>query len=120
MNVNKNDVLGLIFYYENSAEIDPGIQDTTLKVLNDVLAAIEEAEAAAKKKRKSPNKSGILQIDPETGKIVAEYKTQNEALEAIGRKASLEFLMRLEEELRLIRLMVTSGTLRMSSLVSFN
>lgn len=86
MNVNKNDVLGLIFYYENSAEIDPGIQDTTLKVLNDVLAAIEEAEAAAKKKRKSPNKSGILQIDPETGKIVAEYKTQNEALEAIGKE----------------------------------
>jgi hypothetical protein len=86
MNVNKNDVLGLIFYYQNTAEIDPGIQETTLNVLNDVLVAINDEEAAAKKKRKSPNKSGVLQIDPETGKVIAEFKTQNEALEAIGKE----------------------------------
>ena len=84
--MNKDNVKGLIFYFENSAELDPGIQDRTLDVLNDVLDMLEEQEAAAKKKRKSPNKSGILQIDPETGKIIGEYETQKAALEAIGKE----------------------------------
>lgn len=84
--MNKDTVKGLIFYFENSAELDPGIQDQTLEVLDDVLKMIEEQEAAAAKKRKSPNKSGILQIDPETGKIIGEFTTQKEALEAIGRE----------------------------------
>jgi len=83
--VNKNTVQGLIFYFENSAELDAGIQEQVLQTLNDVLADIEAREAAAAKKRKSPNKSGILQIDIETGKILAEYATQKEALAAIGR-----------------------------------
>ena len=47
---------------------------------------VEDQEAAAAKKRKSPNKSGVLQIDAETGKIIAEYTTQKEALEAIGKE----------------------------------
>ncbi len=84
--MEKTKIQGLIFYFENSAELDPGIQEQTLDVLYDTLAMIEEQEAAAAKKRKSPNKSGILQIDPETGKIVAEYATQKEALEAIGKE----------------------------------
>ena len=45
----------------------------------------DEQEAAAAKKRKSPNKSGVLQIDVETGKIVGEFATQKEALAAIDR-----------------------------------
>lgn len=84
--MDKSKVMGLIFYFENSAELDPGIQDQTLEVLDAVLAMIEEQEAAAAKKRKSPNKSGILQIDPETGKIVGEFETQKQALEAIGKE----------------------------------
>lgn len=84
--MDKKTVEGLIFYFENSAELDPGIQDQTLEVLDAVLAMLEEQEAAAKKKRKSPNKSGILQIDPETGKIVGEFETQKAALEAIGKE----------------------------------
>lgn len=84
--MDKKTVEGLIFYFENSAELDPGIQDQTLEVLDAVLAMIEEQEQAAKKKRKSPNKSGILQIDPETGKIVGEFETQKAALEAIGKE----------------------------------
>ena len=84
--MDKNKILGLIFYFENSAELDPGIQDQTLEVLNDALAMVEAQEAAAAKKRKSPNKSGVLQIDAETGKIVGEFATQKEALAAIGRE----------------------------------
>ena len=83
--MDKSKIQGLIFYFEHSEELDPGIQATTLEVLGDVLDMIEEQEAAAAKKRKSPNKSGVLQIDPETGKIVGEYATQKEALEAIGK-----------------------------------
>lgn len=84
--MNKNKIQGLLFYFENSAELDPGIQTQVIEVLNDALEVIEEQEAAAAKKRKSPNKSGVLQIDPETGKIVGEYATQKEALEAIGKE----------------------------------
>ena len=84
--MDKSKIQGLIFYFENSAELDPGMQDTTLDVLRDLLDMIEEQEAATAKKRKSPNKSGVLQIDPETGKIVGEYATQKEALEAIGKE----------------------------------
>lgn len=84
--MDKSKIQGLIFYFENSAELDPGIQKSTLSVLRDLLDMIEEQEAAAAKKRKSPNKSGVLQIDPETGKIVGEYATQKEALEAIGKE----------------------------------
>lgn len=84
--MNKTKIQGLLFYFENSAEIDPGIQEQVIEVLSDALAEIEEKEAAAAKKRKSPNKSGILQIDPDTGKIIAEYATQKEALIALGKE----------------------------------
>ena len=66
--MDKSKIQGLIFYFEHSAELDPGIQGTTLEVLGDFLDMIEEQEAAAAKKRKSPNKSGVLQIDPKEGK----------------------------------------------------
>ena len=86
MELNKNVVQGLIFYFENSAELDPGIQEQTLDVLTTVLDLMEAQEAAAARKRKSPNKSGVLQIDVETGKIVGEFATQKEALTAIGKE----------------------------------
>ena len=85
MHMNKNDVIGLIYYYEHTAEQDPGIQAQTLDVLNAYLEKIEEEEAAAAKKRRSPNKSGIVQVDAETDKPIAVYATQKEALIAIGK-----------------------------------
>ena len=84
--MDKKKVQGLLFYFENSAELDPGIQEQIIDLLNEVLAKIEADEAAAAKKRKSPNKSGVLQIDAETGKIIAEYTSQKEALIAIGKE----------------------------------
>lgn len=84
--MDTNRIKGLIFYFESSAELDPGIQAQTIEVLNDFLTMVEEQEAAAARKRKSPNRSGVLQIDPETGKIIAEYATQKEALAAIGKE----------------------------------
>lgn len=84
--MEKKKLEGLLFYFENSTELDPGIQEQVIEVLNDALNKVAEEEAAAKKKRKSPNKSGILQIDIETGKIIAEYTSQKEALKAIGKE----------------------------------
>jgi hypothetical protein len=84
--MDRNKINGLLFYFENSAEIDPGIQEQVIEVLNSAIAVIDEQEAAATKKRKSPNNSGVLQIDGETGKIIAEYETQKQALEAIGKE----------------------------------
>ena len=81
----KNKVQGLLYYFEHSGELDPGIQEEVIEVLSTYLMEMEEAEEKAKKKRKSPNKSGVLQIDPETGKIVGEYASQKEALAAIGK-----------------------------------
>lgn len=84
--MDKTKISGLLFYFQNATEIDPGIQDQVIEVLEAALTEVEEQEAAAAKKRKSPNKSGVLQIDAETGKILAEYATQKEALEAIGKE----------------------------------
>ena len=84
--MDKNKISGLLFYFENSAELDPGIQAQTIEVLTAFYDKIVEEEAAAAKKRKSPNKSGVLQIDSETGKIIAEFATQKEALIAIGKE----------------------------------
>ena len=81
----KEEVRGLIYYYENSAKLDDGMGAKTVEVLSEVLRKMEEEEAALAKKRKSPNKSGIVQVDVETGKIVGEFTTQKEALIAIGK-----------------------------------
>lgn len=84
--MDKNKIQGLIFYFEHSAELDPGIQEQVIEVLQSAMERIEEDEARAAKKRKSPNKSGILQVDIDTGKILAEYATQKEALQAIDKE----------------------------------
>ena len=83
--MTKESVQGLLYYYENSADLDEGIRVQTVEVLNEVIAKMDEEAAILAKKRKSPNKSGIVQVDPDTGKVVAEYATQKEALEAIGK-----------------------------------
>lgn len=83
--MTKETVQGLLYYYENSADLDEGIRVQTVEVLNDVIAKMEEEAAILAKKRKSPNKSGIVQVDPESGKVVGEYATQKEALIAIGK-----------------------------------
>lgn len=84
--MDRNKINGLLFYFENSAELDPGIQTQVIEVLEGVLEKIDAEAAASVRKRKSPNKSGILQIDPETGKVVGEYTTQKEALAAIDKE----------------------------------
>lgn len=83
--MTKETVQGLLYYYENSADLDEGIRVQTVEVLNDVIAKMDEEAAILAKKRKSPNKSGIVQVDPESGKVVGEYATQKEALIAIGK-----------------------------------
>lgn len=83
--MTKEKVQGLLYYYENSADLDEGIRIQTVEVLNEVIAKMEEEAAILAKKRKSPNKSGIIQVDAETGRVVGEYATQKEALIAIGK-----------------------------------
>ena len=82
----KKQIEGLLFYYTNATEVNEGIREQTIDVLNDVLARIAEDEAAAARKRKSPNKSGVLQLDPETLEVIAEFATQKEALAAMGKE----------------------------------
>jgi len=83
--MTRETVQGLLYYYENSADLDEGIRVQTVEVLNDVIAKMDEEAAIAAKKRKSPNKSGVVQVDVETGKVIAEYASQKEALIAIGK-----------------------------------
>lgn len=83
--MDRASVQGLLYYYENSADLDEGIRVQTVDVLNAVIAKMDEEAAILAKKRKSPNKSGIVQVDAETGKVIAEYDTQKEALIAIGK-----------------------------------
>ena len=84
--MDKKQIEGLIFYFENATDVNEGIREQLLDTLRDALTRIEEDEAAAARKRKSPNKSGVLQLDPETYAIVAEFATQKEALAAIGQE----------------------------------
>lgn len=83
--MTRETVQGLLYYYENSADLDEGIRVQTVEVLNDVIAKMDEEAAIAAKKRKSPNKSGVVQVDPDTGKEVARFASQKEALIAIGK-----------------------------------
>lgn len=84
--MDKKQIEGLLFYFTNATDVNEGIREQTIDVLNDALARIEEDEAAAARKRKSPNKSGVLQLDPETYAVIAEFATQKEALTAIGQE----------------------------------
>lgn len=84
--MDKKVIESLITYYECATDVDAGIAAKTIEVLKAMVDKLNAEEAAAKKKRKSPNKSGVLQIDPETGKIVGEYGSQKEALAAIGKE----------------------------------
>lgn len=84
--MDKKQVEGLIFYYENATEVNQGIREQTMDALQAMLARIEEDEAAATRKRKSPNKSGVLQLDAETFEIIAEYPNQKEALIAVNQE----------------------------------
>lgn len=83
--MTRETVQGLLYYYENSADLDEGIRVQTVEVLNDVIAKMDEEAAIAAKKRKSPNKSGCVQVDLETGKEIARFASQKEALIAIGK-----------------------------------
>ena len=83
--MTREDVQGLLYYYTNSADLDEGIREQTVDVLNEVIEKMDEEAAILAKKRKSPNKSGIVCVDAETNKVVAEYATQKEALIAIGK-----------------------------------
>lgn len=84
--MDKKVIESLITYYECATDVDAGIAAKTIEVLKAMVDKLNAEEAAAKKKRKSPNKSGILQIDPETGKIVGEYESQKQALAAINKE----------------------------------
>ena len=84
--MDKKQIEGLLFYYENVTDMNEGIREQTIDVLHDALERIEADEAAAARKRKSPNKSGVYQLDSETLDIIAEYKTQKESLIAIGQE----------------------------------
>jgi hypothetical protein len=84
--MDKKQIEGLIFVFENTDKLDEGIREQALDAFRAMLARIEEDEAAAARKRKSPNKSGVVQLDPETYAIVAEYATQKEALAALGKE----------------------------------
>lgn len=84
--MDKKQIEGLIFYFENATDVNEGIREQLLDTLREALARVEEDEAAAARKRKSPNKSGVLQLDPETYAVIAEFATQKEALAAIGQE----------------------------------
>ena len=73
---------GLKYYFEN-------VDNVPQKILDDVFALIEEYNTfteTKETKRKSPNTSGVVQVDAETGKEIARFATKKEANIAIGKK----------------------------------
>ena len=84
--MTREDVTGLIFYFKSAKDIDAGIANSTVEALTSYVEMLDEAAAKEAKKRKSPNKSGVVQADVKTGEIIAEFATQKEALAAIGKE----------------------------------
>lgn len=83
--MNKEKIIGLLFYFDNAADVDEGIREEVISVLKSCLDEIARQEEAAAKKHKSPNKSGVVQINADNGKIINEFDTQKAALEALGK-----------------------------------
>ena len=83
--MDNNKVNALLFYLDSTTAMDEGIKNQFIDVLEDVRDYLEEEAEIQAKKRKSPNKSGVVCVDPDPGKIVAEYASQKEALIAIGK-----------------------------------
>lgn len=58
-------------------------------IVRDVFLLVEDYEKLTKadeKVRKSPNKSGVVQVDIDTGKEIARFATKKEANIALGKK----------------------------------
>ena len=72
-------------YYFNSVDtsVPSAIKEDVLTLIDQAVAA-EAAENA--KKHRTVNKSGVVQVDIKTDKELARFKTQKEALEAIGKE----------------------------------
>lgn len=74
---------GLKYYFQS---VEGQIPQNIVK---DIFSLIEEYEALTKvdeKTRKSPNKSGVVQVDPNTDKEIARFATKKEANVAVGKK----------------------------------
>lgn len=84
--MTREDVTGLIFYFKSAKDIDAGIASSTVEALTNYVEMLDEAAAKEAKKRKSPNKSGVVQVDVATGEVIKEFATQKEALIAIGKE----------------------------------
>jgi hypothetical protein len=69
----------LIFALKSDMELSASIRSDIAGVLERYQETLNEAAAAEAKKRKAPNKSGILKCDPETLKVIAKYDTRKEA-----------------------------------------
>jgi hypothetical protein len=84
--MTREDVTGLIFYFKSAKDMDEGIAKSTVDALTDYVELLDEIAEKEAKKRKSPNKSGVVQADAATGEVIAEFATQKEALAAIGKE----------------------------------
>lgn len=54
----------------------------------EIITMIEAAYLPKEKEKVTRNRSGVVQIDPETGKVIATFETIKAANEALGKKAS--------------------------------
>lgn len=73
---------GLKYYFENVDNVPQKILDDIFTLINEYNAFTETKET----KRRSPNTSGVVQVDVETGKEIARFATKKEANVAIGKK----------------------------------
>ena len=74
---------GLKYYFESAGDTIPQ------NIVKDILTLIDEYKTLTtveENKRKTPNKSGVVQVDPETGKEIARFTTKKEANVAVGKK----------------------------------
>ena len=78
----ETNYVGLKFFLESGADLTDSIRATLIELVD---KAIADAAVPEKKPRKAPNKSGYVQIDKDTKKIIAEFGSLKEVAEGLGR-----------------------------------
>ena len=83
--MDKKQIEGLIFYFENATDVNEGIREQLLDTLREALARVEEDEAAAARKRIS---QVFFSLTPKLMRLLQNLQLRRKPLPQLARKIS--------------------------------
>ena len=91
--MNKTKIEGLKFYFENSAEIDLGIREQVLEVLDDALAVIAEQEAQPLRNVRVQISQECCRLIRKQGRLLLSMRPRRKHWKRLVRKESQALAM---------------------------